>query len=402
MSRGELIVTVHSANNLTHPSTIGRINPYVKLILSDHQHYKTEAKQEQVTPSFEQSFPFRITGAEQLMKIELKLSGLFSSSVSSSAELPVSQLLQSGMHTVKLMRDGREVGALSISTNFTPDQNQFNPAFNQPYSQAVSQKDQPPMPSFNPSYASPDAPPPYEAESYNNNIQSSPANGSLPPPQYQQPYQPQQFMPQNQSPPPVQYQQPYQQPSPQHFQQNSPQHYQQPSPQSFNQYPGWQPPPQPVAYPAQPMSPPVVVMTLPAFGSRVKLVGHPHHLDYRKHVYHGEYSCNHCRLDRRGPAFHCEIDNFDLCPQCFLQMSQPCAPAIPVLPCGAPIPHCQPVQAYKDVRHPHLLTLENNLYMRSPKPGHFRCDSCQRPGHGQAFHCNTCNYDLHPSCFRQF
>jgi nucleoredoxin len=44
--------------------------------------------------------------------------------------------------------------------------------------------------------------------------------------------------------------------------------------------------------------------------------------------------------------------------------------------------------------HEHELTLLNNLYGGMG----FACEKCQEYGTGYAYHCELCQYDLHPKC----
>jgi len=49
----------------------------------------------------------------------------------------------------------------------------------------------------------------------------------------------------------------------------------------------------------------------------------------------------------------------------------------------------------KDQRHlQHELSLTPTIY----DSGFYRCNSCLKVGSGWVYHCNSCDYDLHPTC----
>jgi len=50
--------------------------------------------------------------------------------------------------------------------------------------------------------------------------------------------------------------------------------------------------------------------------------------------------------------------------------------------------------SYTTALHEHDLVLKNNLYGGMG----FACDKCTSYGKTYAYHCDTCQYDLHPQC----
>eukprot|EP00808_Paulinella_micropora_P005785 g1370.t1 len=48
----------------------------------------------------------------------------------------------------------------------------------------------------------------------------------------------------------------------------------------------------------------------------------------------------------------------------------------------------------KDKSHPHILELCQKVY-----DGEYSCDTCHSHGSGPAYHCDACNWDVHPACF---
>ena len=312
--------------------------------------------------------------AEPTLQLQVKDQSMLGARQLAQASIPLRDVLTFSQQTRinVLGSDNIEpCGSVIISSAFTQLSDSPQPAAAQqakpaPAVPSVSSPVYPqltPPPAYNPAFAHPvpdEPPPPYQFAS------PAAADGSQPP----IPAQPIVMQSTGPSPPP------------QHTR---------PAPQAFQSWPPAAG--QPVAAAAVPVmqaaaASPTVVM-LPPFDTEVKDGRHVHRLRHRRAVYNGEYQCNVCRRERRGPVFHCEIDNWDLCPDCFIN---PLAGRVVLAPSGAPVaPH-------RDYRHPHPLIWQP-VYQNTPT-GQFQCDGCGRTGKGMAWHCPSCNFDLHSECLR--
>jgi hypothetical protein len=373
--RGRLTLTVHRGEQLKQSHLLGRLAPYIKLTIGQ-QSFKTLNGADPINPSYNQSFTFDLddSQAEPTLQLQVKDHSLLGARQLAHADIPLRDVLTFAQQTRINVIGSDNIepcGSVIISTAFTPLNDSPQPAAADakpaPAMPTVSSPVYPqlsPPPAYNPAFAHPpdEPPPPYQFAG-----SAGSAAGTQPP----IPAQPIVMQPTGPSPPP------------QHTR---------PAPQAFQSWPpaGGQPVASPTAAPvmqAAPASPSVVM--LPPFETEVKDGRHVHRLRHRRAVYNGEYQCNVCRRERRGPVFHCEIDNFDLCPDCFIN---PIAGRVLLAPSGVPVaPH-------RDYRHPHPL-LWQPVYQNTPS-GQFQCDGCGRTGSGMAWHCDACNYDLHSQCLR--
>ncbi|KAH3767821.1 nucleoredoxin 3 [Pelomyxa schiedti] len=51
-----------------------------------------------------------------------------------------------------------------------------------------------------------------------------------------------------------------------------------------------------------------------------------------------------------------------------------------------------------DARHAHPLLLQSSGQLPAPYHGGYTCDGCHGTGTSWVYHCETCSFDLHPSC----
>eukprot|EP00794_Sanderia_malayensis_P003553 gene3553-4056_t len=100
--------------------------------------------------------------------------------------------------------------------------------------------------------------------------------------------------------------------------------------------------------------------------------------------FQGGWKCDHCGRNKsqlqQSHGYHCPIDQFDLCRECFKGKHHPI--------------------------HIHHLKLENSLQIYGQSIGMWQCDSCKLSGRDigsqYCWHCAQCEFDACDSCMKGF
>jgi len=122
MTKGNLKVTIVEAKNLKDEDTIGKGDPFVKLILDDNNSQSTKAKKGELNPVYNETFNFNIDGQKGL-KVEVWDKDPGKDDLIGKSDISLSSVFSTGHEDewikIKQHKIGRSKGEVHVSMDFT-------------------------------------------------------------------------------------------------------------------------------------------------------------------------------------------------------------------------------------------------------------------------------------------
>jgi len=123
MTKGNLKVTIVEAKNLKDEDTMGKGDPYVKLILDDHNSQSTKPKKGELNPVYNETFNFNIDGQKGL-KLEVWDKDPGKDDLIGKSDINLSNVMTNGHDDewvkIKQHMIGRSKGEVHLTMDFTP------------------------------------------------------------------------------------------------------------------------------------------------------------------------------------------------------------------------------------------------------------------------------------------